>query len=149
MSPTGDRGANMVGIPTEEEQLAGYAIKDIDEMEGTYRGAFKLARAELGVEAFGLQVLDLPPNLDQFPEHDHADDGQQEVYVPLSGTGEIEIEGERHPLQPGTMVMVGPGVNRRFFTGEETLRLLAIGGTPGKAYEVVDGTELGAPDPLA
>ena len=129
--------------------MAGYAIKDIDEMEGTYRGAFKLARAELGVEAIGLQVLDLPPNLEQFPEHDHGEDGQQEVYVPLSGSGEIEIEGERHPLHPGTMVMVGPGVSRRFFTGDETLRLLAIGGVQGKAYEVVDGTELGAPDPLA
>ncbi len=129
--------------------MTGYEIKDIDEMEGTYRGAFKLARAELGVEAFGLQVLDLPPNLDQFPEHDHGEDGQQEVYVPLSGAGEIEIDGERHPLQPGTMVMVGPGVNRRFFTGDQPLRLVAIGGVPGKAYEVPDGTQLGSPDPLA
>ena len=130
--------------------MAGYAIKRIDEMEGTYGGAFKLARAELGVEAFGLQVLDLPPKLDgQFPAHDHAEDGQQEVYVPLSGSGEIEIDGERHPLAPGTMVMVGPGVSRNFFTADEPLRLLAIGGVPGKAYEVVDGTQLGSPDPLA
>ena len=128
--------------------MAGYAIKDIDDMEGTYRGAFKLARAELGVEAFGLQVLVLPPNLDQFPEHDHSEDGQQEVYVPLSGTGEIEIEGERHALEPGTMAMVGPGVSRRFYTGDESLRLLAIGGVPGKPYEIADSTELGAPDPL-
>jgi mannose-6-phosphate isomerase-like protein (cupin superfamily) len=69
--------------------------------------------------------------------------------VPLSGVGEIEIDGERHPLQPGTMVMVDSGVSRRFFTGDKPLRLLAIGGVPGKAYEVVDGTELGAADPLA
>ena len=129
--------------------MAGFAIKDIDEMEGIYLGAFKLARAELGVEAFGLQVMDLPPNLDQFPEHDHGEDGQQEVYVPLSGSGEIAIDGERHRVEPGQMVMVGPGVTRTFFTGEEPMRVLAIGGVPGKAYEVSKDTELGTPDPLA
>jgi quercetin dioxygenase-like cupin family protein len=140
----------MVGHASDEEKsMAAYAIKDIDEMEATFAGAFKLARAELGVEAFGLQVIDLPPEVDQYPEHDHADDGQQEVYVPMSGSGEIEIEGERHPLRPGAMVMVGPGVKRKVFTADEPLRLLAIGGVPGKAYEAPETTQLGAPDPLA
>jgi quercetin dioxygenase-like cupin family protein len=129
--------------------MAKYAIKQIDEMEATWRGGFKLARAELGVEAFGLQVLDIPPNMDQLPGHDHADDGQQEVYVPLSGSGEIEIDGERHPLLPGSMVMVNPGVDRRLITGEDPLRLIAIGGIPGKPYDAPESTELGAPDPLA
>ncbi len=129
--------------------MAAYAIKDIDEMEATWGGAFKLARAELGVEAFGLQVIDMPPNIDQFPEHDHGDDGQQEVYVPVSGSGEIEIDGARHPLRPGAMVMINPGVKRKIYTGEEPLRLVAIGGVPGQAYEAPDTTQLGAPDPLA
>jgi quercetin dioxygenase-like cupin family protein len=129
--------------------MGDYAIKDIDEMQATWLGAFKLARAELGVEAFGLQVIDMPPNIDQFPEHDHAEDGQQEVYVPMSGSGEIEIDGELHPLRPGSMVMLGPGVKRKVYTREEPLRLLAIGGVPGKAYEPPESTELGAPDPLA
>jgi mannose-6-phosphate isomerase-like protein (cupin superfamily) len=125
-----------------------YAIKNIDEMEATWGGAFKLARAELGVEAFGLQVIDMPPNIDQFPEHDHGEDGQQEVYIPVSGSGEIELDGERHPLRPGAMVMIGPGVMRKVITGPEPLRLIAIGGVPGKAYEAPDSTKLGAPDPL-
>jgi mannose-6-phosphate isomerase-like protein (cupin superfamily) len=128
--------------------MAGYEIKRIDEMEAVYAGAFKRARAELGVEAFGLSVLDLPPNLEQYPEHDHSEDGQQEVYLALSGSGEIEIDGERHSLDPQTMVMVGPGVKRKVFTGEEPLRLLAIGGVPGKVYEAPGNSMLGAPDPL-
>jgi mannose-6-phosphate isomerase-like protein (cupin superfamily) len=128
--------------------MAAYAIKNIDEMEATWRGAFKLARAELGVEAFGLQVIDMPPNIDQFPEHDHAEDGMQEVYVPVSGSGEIEIDGERHPLEPGSMVMVNSGVMRKVITGDQPIRLIAIGGVPGKAYEAPDQTQLGAPDPL-
>jgi quercetin dioxygenase-like cupin family protein len=128
--------------------MAAYTIKNIDEMYSTWAGAFKHARAELGVNAFGLQVIDMPPNIDQFPEHDHAEDGQQEVYVPVSGSAEIEIDGERHPLRPGSMVMIAPGVMRKVITHDEPIRLIAIGGVPGKAYEAPEITELDAPDPL-
>jgi mannose-6-phosphate isomerase-like protein (cupin superfamily) len=128
--------------------MANYTVKRIDEMEAIYGGAFKRARAELGVESFGMQVMDLPPNLEQYPEHDHAEDGQEEVYMPLSGRAEIEIEGERVPLDAGTMVRVGPGVKRRIRTGSEPCRLLALGGAPGKAYEPPEMSKLGSPDPL-
>jgi quercetin dioxygenase-like cupin family protein len=127
--------------------MAGYEVKKIDDMEAVVGGAFKRARAELGVEAFGCSVLDFPPNVDQYPEHDHSDDGQQEVYLALRGSGEIEIDGERHSLDPETMVMVGPGVKRKIFTGDEPMRLLAIGGIPGKPYEAPENSKLGAPDP--
>lgn len=71
--------------------MPGFAIKKIDDMEAVYAGSFKRARAELGIESFGCSVLDLPPNLEQYPEHDHASDGQEEIYIALSGSGEIEI----------------------------------------------------------
>ncbi len=129
--------------------MAGYAVKRIDDMEAVFAGAYKRARAELGVEAFGFQVLDFPPNATRYPEHDHAEDGQEEVYIPLRGSGEIEIEGERHRLDPDTMVRVSPGVTRKIWTGDEAMRLLAIGGVPGQAYEAPEVSKLGAPDPLA
>jgi len=128
--------------------MPGFAIKKIDDMEAVYAGSFKRARAELGIESFGCSVLDLPPNLEQYPEHDHANDGQEEIYIALSGSGEIEIEGERHLIDPETMVMVGPGVKRKVWTGDEPMRLLAIGGIPGKPYEAPENSKLGAPDPL-
>ncbi len=43
--------------------MSDYAVKKIDDIEAIFGGAFKRARAELGVESFGMQVLDLPPNL--------------------------------------------------------------------------------------
>ena len=129
--------------------MPGYAIKKIDDMEAVYAGSFKRARAELGIESFGCSVLDLPPNLEQYPEHDHANDGQEEIYLALRGSGEIEIDGERHPIDPETMVMVGPGEKRKIFTGDEPMRLLAIGAIPGKPYEAPENSTLGAPDPLA
>jgi mannose-6-phosphate isomerase-like protein (cupin superfamily) len=130
--------------------MAKYTVKKIDDMEAVFGGSFKRARAELGVESFGMQVIDIPPNIgEQYPEHDHSQDGQEEVYVVLRGAAEIEIEGERLDLDPETMVRVGPGVTRKIRTGSEGVRLLALGGCAGKAYEAPNVTKLGEPDPLA
>jgi quercetin dioxygenase-like cupin family protein len=130
--------------------MAKYTVKRIDDMEAVFGGGFKRARAELGVESFGMQVLDLPPNMDeQYPEHDHSQDGQEEVYLVLRGAAEIEIDGDKHQLDPDTMVRVGPGVTRRLRTGSAGARVLALGGCPDKLYEAPDVTKLGSPDPLA
>lgn len=129
--------------------MADYTVKRIDDMEGVYGGAFKRARAELGVSAWGMQVIDMPPNADQYPEHSHEEDGQEEVYVILRGGGEIEIEGERFSIDPETMVRVAPGTSRKLWPGPEGMRVLVLGGVPGSAYVASDITKLGAPDPLA
>lgn len=129
--------------------MADYAVKRIDDMEAIIRGSFKKVRAELGVTSFGIQVIDMPPNLDGYPEHDHAEDGQEEVYVAMRGSAEIDIEGERFPLDPDTMVRVSAGTKRKIYPGDEGVRVLVVGGIPGSAYEVRDFTELGAPDPFA
>ena len=129
--------------------MANYEVKKIDEMEAVFRGSFKRARAELGVESFGIQVIDLPPNLEQYPEHDHAEDGQEEVYLVMRGSGEIEIAGERFPFDPDHMASVGPGVSRKIWPGPEGMRIVVVGGLPGKAYEAPDVSKLGEPDPMA
>ena len=129
--------------------MSGYAVKRIDDMEAIYGGAFKRARAELGVSSFGMQVIDLPPNADQHPEHDHSEDGQEEVYIPMRGSAEIEIDGERHPIDPGMMVRISAGTKRKILTGDQPLRLLIVGGVPGAIYEPPDMSRLGAPDPAA
>ena len=67
--------------------MGDYTAKRVDDMEAVYRGGFKRARAELGVKAFGMQVLDMPALLEAYPEHDHAESGQEEVYVVLRGGG--------------------------------------------------------------
>ncbi|MFL5886333.1 MAG: cupin domain-containing protein [Thermoleophilaceae bacterium] len=129
--------------------MGNYTVKKIDDMEAAFLGGFKRARAELGVESFGVQVLDLPRNLDRFPEHDHVKDGQEEVYLLLRGSAEIEIDGERFALDEDTMIRVPADAKRTFYTGAEPARVLALGGVPGKAYEAPEVTKLGAPDPLA
>jgi hypothetical protein len=129
--------------------VAGYCVKRIEDMEGINRGAFKLARAELGVSAFGLGVIDIPPNIDAYPEHDHSGDGQEEVYTAMRGSAAIEIDGERHPLDGDHMVRVSAGTKRKIYPGPEGVRVLVIGGVPGKAYEITEFSQLGRPDPMA
>jgi mannose-6-phosphate isomerase-like protein (cupin superfamily) len=129
--------------------MADYTAVTIDEVEAIYRGAFKRARAALGVTAFGMQVIDIPPNVTGYPEHDHSEDGQEEVYVTLQGGGQIDIQGELVRLDRNTLVRVGPGTRRKVYPGDEGIRILVIGGVPGAAYEAPAVTELGAPDPTA
>jgi mannose-6-phosphate isomerase-like protein (cupin superfamily) len=129
--------------------MADYTAKRIGDMEAVFRGSFHRARAELGVEAFGMQVIDMPPNLTGYPEHDHAESGQEEVFVVLRGSGEIEVDGERVPVDPETIVRVGPAAKRKLLPGDDGMRVLALGGVPGQAYEAPDVTRLGAPDPMA
>jgi len=130
--------------------MADYTVKQVDEMEAVFGGAFKRARAELGISAFGMQILDMPPNVDgQYPEHDHQADGQEEVYVVLVGRAELDVEGDRIPLDPGTMVRVGPSARRTIRTAAEGARILALGGRPGQPYEAPEVSQLGAPDPMA
>jgi uncharacterized cupin superfamily protein len=129
--------------------MAGHTVKKIDDMEAVYGGAFKRARAELGVESFGMQVIDLPANFDGYPEHDHAEDGQEEVFVALRGGGEIEIEGERYPLDPDHIARVASGVKRKVWPGEQGIRMLIVGGVPDGTYEAPEISKLGTPDPMA
>jgi mannose-6-phosphate isomerase-like protein (cupin superfamily) len=96
-----------------------------------------------------MQVIDMPAGATAYPEHDHASDGQEEVYVALGGAGEIEIEGERVPFDPETMIRVAAGTKRKVLPGDAGLRMLIIGGVPGSAYEAPEISKLGVPDPWA
>ncbi len=124
-----------------------FTISKIDDMEAVVFGSFKRARAQLGVSSFGMQVIDMPPNATQYPEHDHGHDSQEEVFAVLRGAGEIEIDGQRHPIDSETMVRVGPDARRKVWPGDQGIRLLILGGCPGKSYSPSEVSKLGAPDP--
>ena len=124
--------------------MTDFSAKQLNEMEAGFGGGFVKVRAELGVTAFGMQVIQLPPGYEGYPEHDHAESGQEEVFVTLSGSGSIEIEGERVEMGPDTFVRVGPDVKRKVYAGPDGLRMLVIGGCPGEAYKIVPMTELEA-----
>lgn len=114
-----------------------YTLKRIDELESIQHGAVKLAGDDLGVQTFGMQVLDLPAGFADYPEHDHSEDGQEEVYVVLAGSADFEVAGERFAAGTGGMLRVSAGSRRKLVAGPDGARILAVGCTPG-GYERPD-----------
>lgn len=115
--------------------MANVTVMGIDEMESVHDGGFVLARKSLGVTAWGMNVERLPAGYDKYPEHDHAEDGQEEVYVVLEGKATLHADGESWELTRGTLARVGAGQKRTITTGDVGATMLVLGGTPGKAYE--------------
>jgi len=139
------------GLRREEIAMVDATVKSIDEMDSFYDGMVLRTRASLGVTSWGMQLFNLPPHFDQYPNHHHGsgavDPGQEEVYIPLAGSATLELDGERHVLKPGVWARVGIEQLRRLLPGPEGLRFLAIGGTPGKAFVPPAWTALGASPP--
>jgi uncharacterized cupin superfamily protein len=128
--------------------MADVTVKRTDDFETTFGGGMLKARSGLGVTSFGMQILRFPPNLDQYPEHDHSHDGQEEVYSVLDGAATLIAGGEEHALEPGVFARVGPGEKRKLTTGDQPAMILVLGGVPGQAFQITAHTEEGAPDPL-
>lgn len=119
---------NDVTLRTVDE-IAAYAGEH--EIPGV---RFKSAGAALGVSAWGMNVLELDPECHGYPEHDHAQDEQEEVYIVLRGSIVLQVGGAEQTLQEGAMVRVPAHLRRKFFTRGQGATLLALGGTPGQAY---------------
>lgn len=127
--------------------MADVTVKRLDEFEAVFGGGMRRVRAGLGVTSFGMQVIELPPGADMYPNHDHSHDEQEEVYTALSGQATLQAGGEEHSLEPGVFARVGPGEKRKLVTGEQGARILALGAVPGRAYEPPEFTEEGATPP--
>ncbi len=95
---------------------------------------FRPAGREMGVSAWGMNVLTIEAGCTGYPEHDHAKDGQEEVYVVLDGDGVLDAGGEKTALSRGMLVRIGASTKRKISPGARGISILAIGGTPGKAY---------------
>ena len=112
-----------------------YTVKAIDELESIHHGAVKLAGAELDIRSFGMQVLDFPAGFSDYPEHDHAEDGHEEVYVVLRGGADFVIDGEAVTVSEGDLLKVDATSRRKLQPGQDGVRILAIGCTPGASYQ--------------
>jgi uncharacterized cupin superfamily protein len=120
--------------------MADVTVKRIEDFEAIYGGGFRRVRAGLGVSSFGIAVMDLPPDFQDYPEHTQTHDRQEEVYTALNGSATLRVGDEEHELTPGTWIRVGADERRKIVTGAEPVRVLAVGGSPGRVYEPPDFT---------
>jgi tetratricopeptide (TPR) repeat protein len=95
-------------------------------------------RRRLGITAFGVQAFGAPSGVDVIREHDETllgEAGQEELYLVVRGAATFEIDGEVFEAPTGALVQVQPAAKRKATATEDGTTILAIGGTPGKAYE--------------
>jgi mannose-6-phosphate isomerase-like protein (cupin superfamily) len=109
-------------------QGEGYAVGNIDAMGDGY--GFRKIRRELGVSAFGINALVLPPS---YAASAHYHELQEETYFVHRGEVEIEFgDGSRHLLGPGGVARVDASTVRRVRNvGSQDAVLLIAGGADG------------------
>ncbi|WP_037496655.1 hypothetical protein [Solirubrobacter soli] len=105
----------------------------IDDLPTIWDGFAKLVGAGLGITAFGVNIMELPPDYTT-ASHDEAETGQQELYVALSGAGAVLVDGVPQALDADHLVAVDAGVARVLTSGPAGLRVLCVGGVPGGVY---------------
>jgi uncharacterized cupin superfamily protein len=131
---TGVVGATVTG--------KGWAAGSVDSMgEGP---GFRKVRRELGVTAFGVNAIVLPPG---YPSRAHRHERQEELYIVLRGTIELRFgeggeEAESVVLGPGGMARVDAPTGRRLRNLSDTDEAVyvCVGGAGG--YVGRDGVTL-------
>ena len=114
----------------------GFTIGQLGEFETN--GRWSLVRRGLGVESFGLNVVELEPGY-AIPEHDELGRDQEEVFIVLDGNAVMVIEGEDHPAPAGTFVRVAPPVTRTVRNdGDVPVHLLIVSAPTTSGYEPMD-----------
>jgi mannose-6-phosphate isomerase-like protein (cupin superfamily) len=114
---------------TETTTGDGWAVGSLDGMgEGP---GFRKVRKELGVTAFGVNAVVLPPG---YASGRHLHERQQELYFVFSGTVEFTFgTSEKRVLGPGGLARVDPATVRSFrnLSDSEDAVFLCVGGAGG------------------
>jgi tetratricopeptide (TPR) repeat protein len=129
--------------------MSRYAVAHLDEIDEISDGRCpsRPVRFHFGITSFGVNAWTGRKAGDRIiNEHDESDgeDSEEELYLVQRGRATFELDDERVDAPAGTLVFARPGVKRTAFAEEPGTTILAIGGTPGKAYEP-SGFEIFAP----
>jgi tetratricopeptide (TPR) repeat protein len=128
--------------------MSGYTVAHLDEIDEISDGRcpWRPIRHHLGITSFGINSFTAREAGDRLiNEHDESEeDANEELYLVQRGRATFELDGERVDAPAGSFVFARPGVKRTAFAEEPGTTVVALGGTPGKAYEP-DGWEIWAP----
>ena len=94
----------------------------------------KPLRQRLGLRAFGANCWTAEVGNRIVPEHEE-DSGDEELYVVVQGRATFTVDGTELDAPAGTLVHLRPGEHRWAVAEEPETFVLAVGATPGIAYE--------------
>jgi tetratricopeptide (TPR) repeat protein len=117
-----------------------YAAAHLDDIEEISDGRCPSVpiRPYFGITSFGVNAWVGRRAGDRIiNEHDEVEpgDGQEELYLVQRGRARFELDDEPLDAPAGTLVFVAPAVRRTAFAEEPGTTIIAVGGTPGRAYE--------------
>ena len=120
--------------------MGGYSVAHLDEIGELTDGRepSQPIRSHFGITSFGINAWTGRETGDRLiNEHNEAeeDGGQEELYLVHRGRARFELDGEQVDAPTGTFVFVPRGVKRTAYAEEPGTTLIAVGGTPGEAYE--------------
>jgi quercetin dioxygenase-like cupin family protein len=114
----------------------GFTILHQDDFERA--GRWSLARRSLLVESFGMNLVVFEPGY-ALPEHDETGRDQEEVFIVLTGSPTMVIEGADYPAPPGTFVRVVPALRRTMRNdGPEPASVLIVSAPCASGYEPME-----------
>jgi tetratricopeptide (TPR) repeat protein len=126
--------------------MSSYKVTQLEEIEEITDGRcpWRPVRKHFGIMSFGINAWTAPNAGDRII-NEHDEDGEhEELYIVQRGRATFELDGERIDAPAGTFVFADPGVKRTAFAEEPGTTLIALGGTPGQAFEP-NGWEVWAP----
>ena len=105
----------------------GYAVANVDALgEGP---GFRKVRRALGVTAFGVNAIELPPG---YETGRHFHEQQEELYFLHRGRIELTLNDTTFTLGPGGFARVDPGTIRKIKNvGDEPCLYVVTGGKDG------------------
>ena len=110
--------------------MPGYTIKNLMDLEDATGGSVpgleaRFGRSHIGSEHIGITHMKYGPDTRTPFGHSHRE--QEEVYVVLSGSGQVKLDDEILDVGTWDVVRVAPATIRAFHSGPDGLELLIVG----------------------
>ena len=114
--------------------MAGFDLVHMDDFERPFP-RWALARKSLNISTFGMNVVELPPG-ESIPEHDEVERDHEEVFITLTGSPTMVIDGQDHPSPAGTFCRLDPEPLRTIRNdGEDLATILIVSAPRTSGYE--------------
>jgi mannose-6-phosphate isomerase-like protein (cupin superfamily) len=113
--------------------MGAYTVVHRQECERA--GDWSLVRRSLGVDSFGINLVEIPPDAG-IPEHDEVDRDQEEVFFVVDGRATVVVDGEEIDAPEGTFVRVDVMARRTVRNeGSEPVSVLVVSAPQSSGYE--------------
>ena len=124
-----------------------YATAHLDEIDelADHDVRYRPVRHHFGITSFGVTAWTAGAAGDPVvAPYDEGSDAAEELFLVVTGRARFDLDGQVVDAGPGMLVHCGPGASRSAVATEPGTTILAIDGSPGKAYTAT-GWELWAP----